>query len=487
MASVTSVGSLSSAGIGSGLDVESIVSKLMAIERRPLDQLESQETDLNTELSTYGKVQSYFSALQTASNALVSPTLWKTTTATSADTTAVKVSSDNAAAGNYAISVSSLATGQTVTSSTTFSSSSATLNAGTLTIELGTWTGTPASGFTAKSGSSAVVVSIADGATDLASIRDKINAADAGVVASIITDATGARLSLRSAETGEENGFRVTAAETVDDGVATTGLSALAYDATNASSTMTSTQSAANAVATINGITVTSASNTLSNVVDGLTVTLLKQTSSDVDVAVAADTATIKTKITDFVTAYNTLSSYLHTQMAYNADSKTGGALQGDQSALGLQRQLRAILNESSTASSTWSRLSDIGIVMKSDGTLETSDTKLENALGDLGELRKLLTADGTDSASSGFVRRWKNLADKVLGSGGTIENRTSNLNASLTRNGKLQDRMEERLAQIETRLRAQYTALDTKMGELSNLSSYLTQQIKALTSSSSS
>lgn len=477
--SVTGVGSISSAGIGSGLDVSSIVTQLMAVEKRPLTLLQDQATSLNTRLSNVGKMQGFFSALRDKTNALTGTALWGSTIATSADTAAVKVStSTGAVAGNYAVNVARLAVGQTVTG-TTLASSAATLGEGTLTIELGSYgSGDPAADFTAKSGSGAVSIAIGAGDTSLASIRDKINAAGAGVTATLVTDASGTRLSLRSKETGAENAFRVSVAETADDGSTATGLSALAYDATAAGSPMGRTTSAANAEMTINGIAITSASNTLTNVVDGLTLTLLKATTGDVDVGVTEDTASVKTAITDFVAAFNTLASFIRTQTAYNADAKSGGALQGDSATLSLQNQLRSVLNEGSSASSTWSRLGDIGLAIKSDGTLETNDSKLTNALGNLPELKKLLATDGATSAESGFVRRFKRLADAALGSDGVFESRNAGIRASVTRNEKSQEAMEQRLAKTESRLRAQYSALDTKMATLGNLSSYMSQQI---------
>ena len=477
--SVAGTGSISSAGIGSGLDVTSIVGSLMAVERRPLTQLQTQADSLGNRLSTVGKMQGYFSALQTKANALTSGTLWSDTVATSSDTASVKVStSTGAVAGSYAVAVGHLAAGQTVTSAA-LASSSATLNEGSLTIELGSYqAGAPAAGFDAKAGASAITLSIGSGDTSLASLRDKINASGAGVSASIISDASGARLSLRSKDTGVENAFRISVTETVDDGNAATGLSALAYDATAASSPMARTTSAVNAALTVNGIPLSSASNTLNNVADGLTLSLLKPTTTDIDISVAADTASVKTAVTDFVAAFNTLAGFIKAQTAYNADSKVAGALQGDQATLAIQSQLRSVLNEGSTASTSWSRLSEIGLTLKSDGTLDTNTTKLDNTLGNLPELKKLLATDGSSSADSGFVRRFKRLADAALGSDGVFQSRTDSINASVTRNTKSQDAMQKRLATTEARLRAQYSALDTKMASLNNLSSYMTQQI---------
>ncbi len=481
--SISGVGNISSAGIASGLDVSTIVTKLMALERAPLTQLENQADGFNTKLSTLGKLQGYYAGLRDKANALVSTNLWSSTSATASDSTVLKVStSDSAVAGNYAVAVNRLATGQTVIGGAG-ADSSASLSAGSLTIELGSYgDGSPAADFTAKADRSAVTITIGDGDTSLASLRDKINSANAGVLASIVTDASGARLSLRSKETGAENGFRITASETVDDGDSATGLSALGYDATSASSAMQRTSSAGNADLTINGIAISSASNTLNNVVDGLTLTLQKTTTTAVDVTVKSDTSTVKGAITEFVAAFNALAGYLHTQTAYNADTKTGGGLQGDQGALSLQSQLRAALNQGSSAASAWGRLAEIGITLKTDGTLETTAAKLDNALENLPELKKLLATDGDSAGNSGFARRFKRLGDNTLGASGVLDVRTSGLRASVTRNSKSQENAQKRLDQTEARLRAQYTALDTTMAKLNQTSAYVKQQFSTTT-----
>ena len=476
--SIAGVGNISSAGIGSGLDVASIVSKLMSIERAPLTALEAQATGYNSRLSTMGKLQSQFGALRDKANAIVATTLWSSTTATASDSAALKISTaSNAVPGNYAVAVNRLAVGQTAIS-TPLAGTDVALGAGTLTIALGRWgDGSPAADFTAKAGSTALTLTIGDGDSSLAGLRDKINGANAGVLASIVTDATGARLSIRSRETGVENAFRITATEANDDGDTGTGLSSLGFDASAGSSPMLRTTSAANADLTINGIAISSASNTLNNVIDGLTMTLQKTSATPVDVTVKSDTAAVRGAITDFVAAFNSVASYLHTQTAYNADNKTGGSLQGDQGALGMQSQLRGVINEGSSASSLWGRLSDIGIALKADGTLETTTTKLDNALENLGELRKLLATDSASSGGSGFVRRFKRLADDTLAANGALDTRSSGLRTSLTRNSKSQGTAQKRLDQTEARLRAQYSALDTTMAKLSTTSAYVKQQ----------
>ena len=475
----TSSGSISSLGIGSGIDASAIVSQLMSIERLPLNRLKNQAIDFNAQLSNFGKLQSNISTLRDKANALNSPTLWTGTAATVSDSTALSVSTGaETPTGSYSILVNKLASSQTLTSGV-FASRDSLLNEGSLTIDLGSYNNNGV--FTGKAGADPITVTIDASNTSLAQIRDRINAAGSSVVAGIVNDANGARLTLRSRETGVESAFRITAVETNDDGDPATGLSALNYDAGNVNAPMQRTAVAGNAELKINGIDISSATNVLDNVVEGLNITVNKASANPVQVDVATDKAAIKTAITGLVDAFNTAANFIRTQTAYNAESKTAGALQADPGTLSLQSQLRAVINEASTASGTFGRLSDIGIALKSDGSFEVNDKKLENGLGNLTETRKLLTNDGSTNANSGFVRRFKRLSDAALGVEGLFDARTTSLRSRLDRNGKSQSDQENRLSSVEARLRRQYTALDTTMARLNAQSSYMSQQINQM------
>lgn len=468
----TTTGTISSLGVGSGLDVNGIITKLMAVEQQPLTALQTADTGLKTQLSSYGQMQSLVSTLQTNAQALSSLTLWKQTAATSGDTSTVSAStSSGAAAGNYSVTVQQLASGQTVTSGA-YASDTTTVGSGTLSIQIGAYSGgPPATSFSPGTGS-AVAITVA--ATDtLANIRDKINAAGAGVGATIINDVNGARLSLTSTATGAASGFQITASS---------GVSALGFDATNAASPMSLNQSAVNAKATVNGIAIESATNTMANVASGLTLTLSKLSATPVQVNVATDTSAVSKAVTDFVSAFNGVASFIKTQTAYDATSKTGGPLLGDSTTNSLQWGLRGIINQSSTASSVFSTLSSVGISMQADGTLAVDQTKLGNALNNLPELQKLFSADTGVSASSGFMTRFSNLANAALGIDGSITTRQQGLQTSISSNEKRQADMTTRLAQIQANLTAQYSQLDTTMAQMTALSNYVTQQFSTKT-----
>jgi flagellar hook-associated protein 2 len=290
----------------------------------------------------------------------------------------------------------------------------------------------------------------------------------------------------RSSATGAANGFKLTVTDTDGNNVDTSGLSALAFDPSVGVITMAQALAAANASALINGAPVSSASNTLSNIVDGMTLTLKKETTTSVDVTTASDKDAIKKKIEAFVTAYNDLNKELAAQTKYDAASKTAGTLQGDSAAVSLRAALRNTLRGNSSASTVFTRLADIGFDVKQDGSITLDSTKLDNGLANLGELKKLFaSSDALVPANNGFATLFRQQADQAISVDGSIASRSVGLRERITRNEKRQAELEVRVALTEARLRKQYTALDAQMGQLQSLSTYVTQQMAILAANS--
>jgi flagellar hook-associated protein 2 len=472
---------ISSPGVGSGLDVNSIVTQLVAIERQPIVQLKTQASSLQTKLSAFGKLQSNLSALREAASALTRASTWSQTTGTSSDSTAVAVTTDaNNLPGSYSVQVTSLARAQSNTSKT-YTAATDFVGEGTIRIELGAWDAL-GTAFTPKAGATAVDISVGPPAKSLAEVRDMVNAANAGITATVLTDASGARLVFRSTATGAENGFKLTVTDSDGSNVDTSGLSALAFDPSVGVVTMSKALAAANASALINSVPVTSTSNTLSNVVDGMTLVLKKETTTDVEVTTASDKDGIKKKIEAFVTAYNDLNKELAAQTKYDAATKTAGSLQGDSAAVNLRAALRATLRGNSGASTMFTRLADIGFDVKQDGSISLDQTKLDNGLANLGELKKLFAnADAVVTANNGFATLFRQQADQAIGIEGSIAARSEGLRERISRNEKRQAELEVRVALTEARLRKQYTSLDAQMGQLQSLSSYVAQQMTIL------
>lgn len=467
MASITSL------GIGSGLDVESLVSKLMSVEQTPINNIKKASAGLQTKISAYGQMQAAMSAMQTASQKLSDPATWTASGATSSDSSAVSVVGPNAGTQSHVITVSQLASAQSVASGV-FASGTSTVGEGTLTIALGSWEGDPPV-FTGKAGGSSINVNIT--ATDtLNSIRDKLNSANAGVVASVVSDAAGTRLVIRSRDTGQTNGFRISASDP--------SLAALSYEGPDAGG-MALKQTAANATFNMDGLDLSSESNTLSTVADGLTLTLLKTSATAVNIGTSTDTSAIKKTIQDFVTAYNGLMNLMRDQTKYDSATKTAGSLQGDAKAISLQQMLRNVSGGSTTLGGAFARLADIGLDPGQNGTLTVNSSKLDKALTNLSDLKRFFSSvDTTNASNNGFAKKWSEFATKTLGTDGAIATGQTGLQKRIKDNDKQISQLQDHLDLMEKRLRAQYTALDTKMGQLNGLSSYVNQQFGTKSSS---
>ncbi|RQP25242.1 flagellar filament capping protein FliD [Piscinibacter terrae] len=480
---------LSSPGIGSGLDVNSIVTQLVALERKPIDDLKSAASTIQTKLSSFGLLSSYTSNLRDISDKLTQASFWTGTAANSSDASAVAVSSTNTAtAANYLVNVTSLARAQSLASATPFATSTSTVGTGNLHIELGSWDDGLTT-FTPDASKVAVDVAIDAGSNTLDGIKTKINAANAGVTASIVNDASGAKLVLTSTSTGAKSAVRITATDDDGNNTDAAGLSALAFNPPVSSGQMSQTQGAKNAAATVNGLPVTSATNTLDGVISGVTLTLGKETTSPVQVNVSRDTASIKKAITDFAKAYSDMNGYITTQTKYDATTKKAAALQGDRSTLTVQSNLRRLFTDNSSASLVYSRLSDVGLEIQTDGTMKVNDAKLSAALAsNPAEVSKLfMSTTSADPNEQGFAVRAKALATQLIGSGGAITTRTQSLRDSVTRNQKQQDDMEARVALTQARLTKQYGSLDTTLSKINATNSSLTQSLKALAAQTSS
>lgn len=467
---------ISSAGIGSGLDVNSIVSQLVALEKRPLNQLQTNASFIQTKLSAYSQVKSLMSTLSDAASKLTRDGSWNSMSITSSNSAAVSATVTGiASATTFGISVQQMARAQSVASAPTVKD--APMGAGTLTIQLGSWLHTsPPPTFTPGTDSPLEVSVSAD--DSLTAIAAKINDANGGVTATVLRDATGDRLLVRSAVTGETSGFRIQVAEDSN----APGLSALSFDPENAPTVgmaANTVQYAQNTLAKLNGIDISSTDNAFADTIPGLKFTVSQTTTEEVNLTVGADTVAMKKNIQDFVTAYNAVNDLLSASTKYDAETKTAGVLQGDNTAVGLQSALRMLTMGSAGGSGVFQRLADAGISMERGGKLSVDDSKLNVALKDPASLKALFAtpAEGP-SGGGGIAVQFKNFTAGLLSLDGLMNNKADALSAAAKRNTAEQDKVNDRAAVVEKRLRAQYSALDAKMGSLSALNSYISQQV---------
>lgn len=461
---------ISSAGIGSGLDVDSIVTQLVALQKRPLTQLQTTAASIQTKISAYSQIKSLTSAFSDAASKLSRDSTWTVKSAGATSTAVSATVTGQPAVTSFSMQVQQLAASQTV-ASTARNPAGTAVGAGTLTLQLGTWSGTPATpAFTA--GSAAAVAITVDADDTLTDIAKLINDEDMGVTATVLTDASGERLLLRSKETGQASGFRL---QVVESGGA--GLSSLTFDPQNSAGVgmaANTIQYAQNTKATLNGIELTSTNNVFDGAIAGLRITASEVTTQPVEVAVRLDTAAMRKSLQDFVAAYNAINDLLGTATKYDSETKTAGILQGDSSALGLQSMFRNMVISAKSGEGTYKRLSDIGIEMQRGGKLTINETKLTAALKEPEALQALMV--GTDG--DGLAVKMREVTTGMLSIDGLMNNKSAALSAAVKRNSADQDRVNARAELYEKRLRAQYTALDKQMGSLSALSNYVASQV---------
>lgn len=445
---------ISSIGLGSGLDVKSIVSQLVALEKQPLTKLQTQEASIQSQISTYSQIKSLVSTFADAASALTRDSGWNAMSISSTDAASASATVTGiASAGSYSLEVSQLAQAQTSVSGVAVPATTV-FGTGTLAIKVGS--------------KDAVNITLADGDdTTLAGIASKINDAGAGVVATVVTDSTGQRLMLRGSTTGSETAFTVTASS----GFATAPAGSLGF---------TATQNAQDTKAKLNGLDITSATRDFADVVSGLKFTASKVTTATgpVGITVTSDTATTKKNIQTFVDAYNAINDLVSSSTKYDVDSKSAGLLQGDATALNLQNMLRNVIG-SSTAGGAFATLSDIGIAVQRGGALKVDSAKLDKSLAaDAAGVKNLFANASADDSAKGLAVRLKALTTQMLSFDGTFNAKTDALTSADKRNGVEQDKVNARAAALEKRLNAQYTALDKQMASLTSLNSYISQQV---------
>ena len=474
---------ISTPGVGSGLDVNSIVSQLMAIERQPITALDTKQQSFRTQLSAFGTIKNALAKLQTAVSALQTNEKFLSFKTTVSDEKILTASANaSAVAGSFSVEVSALAQAQQL-SKGGFAGSSDVVGTGTLHLELGTYSG---GAFTANPDKTAVDIAIGPTTNTLAGIRDAINRASAGVSATIVNGVAGSQLFITANDTGITNSIRITAVDDDGNNVDDAGLSKLVYDATTAGgniANLAETKAATNAALKINGIDVSSPSNAVSGAIDGITLNLIKtNVGTPTTVAVNQDSAAIKEKITAFVTAYNDARKAVKDLTAFDSINNTAAPLNGDSAARAAQSRLRTILTSViDTGSASPLRLPDIGITFQADGVLAINDQKLQSALDNPNKNVASLFVEA--NGVKGYAAQLNTAITGMLDTDGLITGRTAGIDKSIHDLDKRRDSLQSRMDIVERRLRAQFTALDTAIARMQTTSSFLTQQLASLNS----
>ena len=446
---------LSAAGIGSGLDVESIVTQLMALERRPLVSLQSQLTGIDARVSAFGELKSSLSTFQSAMQDLSTPSALKVFTATSGNDDVFTASANNtAAASTFQIDVVRLAerhkfaSAQMLDTDTIGGKNNDALNiqvgsdsANTLTIDLST-------------------------ASTLGEIRDAINtdATNPGVSATIVFGNDGnQKLILTARESGADNALTLSYKGKVDaTDFGFQEINNIAGDIT-----------LLDAEISVDGYTVTRATNTIDDVITGVTLDLH---SADPGIPytldIVRDTAAVAESVQAFADAYNAIMTSI--------DTLRDNGLATDSALFSIERGLRSVINTPATGlNSGLAYLAEAGVTFSREGDMTVNTTEVESALANnFNAISELFSTDG-----QGFANRLDALVDGWLNTDGLINGRTDGLDSQKRLLQTREASLEYRMGQIETGLYAQFTRLDTLLGSMQITSDYLSQQLQLLPS----
>ena len=454
---------ITSGGVGSGLDVNGIVEKLMENERRPLAIYDKKQSSYKTKLSAYGILKSNLDSLKSAAAVLSTDSTFTSNAAAVSDSTVLSASASTAAAtGSYSISVTQLAKFHAVRSNTDYAATTDAFNTGTLAISIG--------------GAAAVDVTIDGSNNTLAGIRQAINDAGAGVTATIVNDGTTNRLILTSKTSGSVGAINVTVTDNGSGG--TNALTQLD------TASLVDVQTADNAAFTVNGLSVTRNSNTVTDVVDGLTLNLTKGTAATPGVAtvtVSRDTTATTAAIETFVKAFNTTIDHMKSSTAYDVVTKIGAALYGEGTVRSVRTDLAALgFSSVSGISGGIASLSSIGISVQLNGSLKIDSTALKAAVADSSKDLKSLFGQ-TTVGNEGIAVKFDNALAPFVAGDGFLAGRTDSITSASSYIDKQRIDLEARLEKIESRYRATYARLDAMIASLSQTQQALSGQISGM------
>ena len=450
--------SITTSGVGSGLDVSSLVSQLVAAERSAQDsRLARIDTRLTTEFTALSQLKGAMGAFQSALAGLKDASTLIGRRASLSDETHVAVAaSSSAAVGTYDVEVVKLAKAAQLTSAPFVGGPTSPVGTGTLTLSLG---------------ANAFSVTIDSSNNTLAGIRDAINAAsdNTGVHATILTGTDGSRLILSGAKTGTANPVKVT--QTGGDG----GLAQLVYDPLTNTGTLTRLKPAEDAEVNISGFPVHSETNSVAGAIDGVTLTLKNEAPGElVTLTVARDDAAVQGKVSAFVTAYNALAKQISTLRSYDAASQKAGPMLGDAMLLNVEAQLRrTVSGPVSGAVSPYTTLSSVGVAFGTDGMLALDSTKFQAAM-----TANSSAVSALFGSSSGVATKLDDFLKGQLASDGTIAARNTSIDSQRKDLVGRQRALEVRMAAYQARYLKQFTALDSLLSRMQSTSTYLTQQL---------
>jgi flagellar hook-associated protein 2 len=442
---------ISSPGLGSGLDVTGIVSQLMTVEQQPLLRLNQKEAQVQAEISAYGALKGSLSSLQSSLDALKEADTFRATKSTSSDKDVLSVTSDESAVtSSYNVTVSRLAQ-QHKLGTTEFASTD-------------TFGGAAGDALTLSVAGENFELDLSTAMT-LSEIQQAINVEsnETGITAGLITGDSGNQtLVLTSSDTGYDNRVQLSFGGAID--ASTFNLSMLNRDADDQ---LLVAESDLDASLTIDGVSVTRSSNSVSDAIEGVTLDI--KAAGQSIIGISDNTAPAQNAVNAFVSAYNGVKDQI---TALSASGISSSLLRG------VESQLRGVLNTALGGLGDYSYVSELGVTTNSDtGRLELDGDKLVSALEDKPESVMNFFSD----SDGGFAQSLDSMMDAFLQSGGTIDSFVTGANSRVDTIERSRESLERRLEGIEQRYLNQFAALDTLMANMTTTSDYLATQLDAL------
>ncbi|MEA2119682.1 flagellar filament capping protein FliD [Halovibrio sp. HP20-50] len=457
MATITSL------GVGSGLDLTGLLDQLQEAERGKLAPITQQKTQQQAKISAYGQLQTSLDAFQDAVAKINDPKLYQSLSASVRGDGITATTTASALPGSYRVEVSQLATSGTLASSRVDKKDQALDLQGATALKLNFGNG------------DSVDIAIAPGST-LNGIRDTINAnKESGVNATIINDGEGYRLALSSKVTGADASIDSFSFVDAADAPVTGPFS----EAVEAGAK----RQGQDAALTVNGIAISSAKNQIEGAIQGVTLNLAELSMAEGETAsstvnIERDTLKQREAINGFVKAFNDLKGVITKQTSFSGDSETAGELLGDSAVRTVESRLRSVLT-GGVEGGELSTLSQLGISLQRDGTLKVDDAKLSDLVANNPQALGAFFAG--DKKESGLAGKLGASIEQMLGSNGVIkgaitgaENRVKSLDTRF-------ERMEKSIDATIARYRSQFSQLDIMVSQMNSMSSYLTQQFDAL------
>ncbi len=487
---------ITSNGLISGIDVDSILNQLGELERKPVTQLKQREADFQVKLSAYGNIQGSINSLYDAMKALDTASDFDQVTTTSQNDSILSTSvSSGAVPGSYGITVKQLAQSQKLNSGAF--KKDETLGEGVLQIKIGTGE------------SKSIGVSATDTLSDLSK---KINEASAGVSSNVVFDGDNYFLSLTAQSTGAASSIQVslvdsnfTSSESKSESIDVesavkdkkeTDETDKSKDKKKALSRLVSSdsdqslkqvQEAKDAIISVDGIeNIRRNSNKITDVIPGVTLNL-KADETGIDkkttLTIRQDTNPIYKKIENFVNAYNKVHEQFSTYQKYEKDGEKIGELFGDNTTNLVRSSLKNTLTSKILGTDGFSRLSDLGIVLNKENKLEIKSTELNNALDTKFEKVKTFFTS-TDQGKEGFaVRMINNLNTMADKSNGLLATKAKGIYKSIDEINSQVSKIEKRIETSQSRLSKQFQNLELLLGQYQATGDYLNQQISNLSS----